>query len=150
MKTKNYFVASVIFLTGLFSGISIIGMYSFTGAPSSPPAAGKNTPVSAAEAHTCFVSYMADAVPMNAVIKGFTLDKAQLDAMNAISKENADLAGFRIYMGKDASAKRIGIVVGVDNTGKDAIKNTIFSTDSRQLSPCPVVCDVSSPIVLDK
>ena len=92
---------------------------------------------------------MTGAAPFNQVIKGFTVDKPQLDAMNSIAKENQDLTGFRIYFGKDNNGKKIGIVVGVDSSGKDALKNTIFSTDSPISSPCPPICDVSSPIIVN-
>jgi hypothetical protein len=106
-------------------------------------------PISAADAHACLTRYTANAVSFNQVIKGFTLDKSQIEAMNSISKENPNLSGFRIYMGVDKSSRKIGIVVGVDNTGKDAVKNTIYTTDLKNLSPCPPICDASSPIVMD-
>ena len=70
----------------------------------------------------------------------------QLVAMNSLAKENSALTGFRIYYGKDNNARKIGIVVGVDNMGKDAVKNTIFNTDAPVSSPCPPICDTSSPI----
>lgn len=140
----------MLFFAGLFSGIAIIALYSFVNAPSSPQAGSKVTPITAAAAHQYVAKYLTDAAPLNQVIKGFTIDKTQLEAMNAILKENAELAGFRIYMGKDESSKKFGIVVGISSTGADAVKNTIFNTDSQLLSPCPPVCDVTSPIILDK
>lgn len=150
MKTKNYFFVALVFITGLVSGISIISMMAFTHGPGAIAPGNPITPVTSADARVFVTSYLASAVPFNQVIKGFTIDKSQLDAMNAISRENAALTGFRVYLGKDNSAKTVGIVVGIDDTGKDAIKNTIFSTESRSLSPCPPICDVSSPIILDK
>jgi hypothetical protein len=149
MKTNKYIFTALGFATGLVSGISIIALLSFANAPVTPPPAGGNVPVSAAVAHTYLTNYLSGAASFNQVIKGFTVDKAQLDAMNSIARENSLLTGFRIYLGKDNNSKKIGIVVGVDNTGKDAVKNTIFNTDSQNLSPCPPVCDVTSPIIID-
>ena len=42
------------------------------------------------------------------------------------------------------------VVAGVDMNGNDAVKNTIFGTDAPKLGPCPPICDVSSPIILNK
>jgi hypothetical protein len=146
MKTNKFFFPVVGFFAGLAFGISIIGLLAFTNGAGSPVSGAGNTPITASEAHGYFIKYISDAVPFNQVIKGFTIDKSQLDAMNIISKENADLTGFRIYMGKDNNSMKIGIVVGVDSMGKDAIKNTVFNTASKNLSPCPPLCDTSSPI----
>ena len=146
MKTKKYFFSAIGFLTGTVFGISIFVFLSFTNGPVSPlPAAGL-VPITSADAHTCFGSYMSGAVSYNQVMKGFTIGKAQLDAMNAIAAENTALTGFRIYFGKDINARNIGIVVGVDNTGADAVKNSIFSTDGAKPGPCPPICDVASAI----
>jgi hypothetical protein len=149
MKTSKYLLTAVGFLTGMVFGISIIGLLAFTNGPSTPAPGGGIIPVTAATAKTYVSNYSAGAVPVNQVVKGFTIDKAQLDAMNSIAKENAELTGFRIYLGKDNSSRKVGIVVGVDKLGNDATKNSIFSTDGQQVSPCPPICDVSSPIVLD-
>lgn len=146
MKTNKYFPISLGFLTGSVFGISLFAILSFTNAPGNPaPGPGVNA-ITAEAAHAYFNNYMTDAVPFDQVLKGFTIDKAQLEAMNNISKENPDLTGFRLYMGRDKDARNIGIVVGVDNTGRDAVRNTIYGTDSKQLSPCPPICDVASPI----
>lgn len=149
MKTKNYLFTILGFFAGLVSGVALIGLFGFADAPSSPAPAGGVTPVSATVANGYFRNYMADAAPLNAVIKGFSIDRTQLDAMNRLVSENAALIGFRVYMGKDNSDRKTGIVVGVDNTGKDAVKNTIFSTDSQISSPCPPVCDVNSPLIIE-
>ncbi len=150
MKTKKLFLTTAGYITGMISGVVIMALLSFSNTPATPVAAGGNTPVSADVARSFYTKYMTDAAPFNQVIKGFTIDKAQLEAMNAIAKENAELAGFRIYMGKDYAGRKVALVVGVDNTGKDAVKNTIFSSDAQQVSPCPPVCDATSPIILDK
>jgi hypothetical protein len=149
MKTNKTFFTVLGFLTGMVFGVSIVGLLAFTNAQTSTAPAGGLVPISAADAHACLTRYSANAVSFNQVIKGFTLDKSQIEAMNSISRENPDLSGFRIYMGVDKSSRKIGIVVGVDNTGKDAVKNTIYTTDLKNLSPCPPICDASSPIVMD-
>jgi len=146
MIANKYIFPAISFGSGLTMGIILIGLMSFKPAPSS--AGGTQpAPVSVQEAHNYFNQYMAGATAYNQVMKGFTIDRAQLDAMNMISRENPELSGFRIYMGKDNTSAKLGIVVGIDNMGKDAVKNTIFSTAAQNLSPCPPICDVSSPIV---
>jgi hypothetical protein len=146
MKTNKYFLTVLGFFSGMAVGISIIGLFAFSSGPASPVPPAGILPITAAEAHGYFNKYMTDAVAFNQVIKGFTIDKSQLEAMNNIAKENANLAGFRIYMGKNNNSAKIGIVVGVDLAGKDALKNTIYNTESRNLSPCPPICDNSSAI----
>ena len=146
MKNK-YLFTSMGFLTGLFLGISIIGLFSFTKAPFMSAPGGGIVPISSSDAHNYYKNFQSNATPFNQVINGFTIDKAQLDAMNSISRENPELMAFRIYMGKDNNSKKIAVVVGVDDAGKDAIRNTIFNTAMLNLSPCPPVCDVSSPII---
>ncbi len=149
MKTKKYFFTVLAFIAGIVSGISMIGLLAFTNSPA-PPASGTGVaPITQADAHVFFNNYMAAASPLNQIIKGFTIDKTQLEAMNNIARENPDLSGFRIYMGQDNVSRKVGIVVGVDNMGRDAVKNTIYNTESQRLSPCPPVCDVSSPIILN-
>jgi hypothetical protein len=150
MKANKYFFPVMGFFSGVVIGMSMIALFAFTSSPSSSAPGSSISAITADVAHSLLVKYLADAPPANMVIKGFTIDKSQLDAMNLISKENAELAGFRIYLGKDAAARKVGIVVGVDNLGNDAVKNTIYSTDLQRTSPCPPICDVSSPIVMDK
>ena len=150
MKTNKYIFSVLGFLTGMVLGISTIGLLAFSNGPSASAPSGGMIPISSAVAHSYFNNYLSTATPFNQVIQGFTIDKAQLDAMNSIARENAALTGFRIYMGKDGSSKKIGIVVGIDNTGRDAVTNSIYNTEALIFSPCPPICDVSSPITLDK
>jgi hypothetical protein len=147
MKTNKCFVPALGFFAGLVVGISIIGLLAFTNAPVRPAPGAGIIVITVAEAHGFVNNYLKDAAPINQVVKGFTIDKAQLAAMKSLSEENPALTGFRIYFGKDNSAKRVGIVVGVDNAGKDAVTGSILNTESQNLSPCPPVCDVNSPIV---
>jgi hypothetical protein len=127
-------------------GISVIGLLSFTSAPVAPSPVGGIGPITVEQANSYVKNYVSDATSINQVIKGFYVDKAQLEAMNNLASENPEFSGFRLYFGKDANGRKVGVVVGVDITGKDAFKNTIFGTDSPNSSPCPPVCDVNSPI----
>jgi len=146
MKTNKYFFTAVGFLTGLTLGISILVFSAFTNGPGpSVPGSGVS-PVTATDANKFFKNYFAGAASFNQVIKGFTIDRTQLDAMNRIVQENANLAGFRIYFGTDNNARKVALVVGVDNNGIDAVNNTIYNTDSHLTNPCPPICDVSSTI----
>ena len=141
MKTKTLLSTGFGFLTDLIAGNSKSGLLASSGG-----SGAVNSPVDATVANTYVKNYLAGASTTNAVVKGFTLDKAQLDAMNSINKENPLLTIFRIYMGKDNNAQRVAIVVGVDSTGRDAVNNTIYMTASVSSSPCPPVCDAASPI----
>ena len=148
MKTTRYISIIIGFFSGIVSAVSLMGLYAFSGAPGSAGSPAGIIPVSAAVANAYYKNYMAGAVNFNQVIKGFTLDKNQLDAMNNIARENAALTKFRIYMGKDNNGKQIAIVVGVDGRGLDAVSNTIYNTDAPG-NPCPPVCDADSPISKD-
>jgi hypothetical protein len=136
---NNKILLVTSFITGLVFGISVLGLLSF----SSAPASGLS-PLNQETARAFIASYAADAAPSNAIVKGFTIDRVQLDAMNALIRENSSLAGFRIYLGKNASDRKLGIVVGVDAQGRDALNNTIFGTDASSVSPCPPVCDAAN------
>jgi hypothetical protein len=141
MKKHRYFFPVFGFLGGMVAGMALIGLWAFT------PAAGTGmVAISVTEAKTYLNNYLVDAAPVSGVIKGFTIDKEQFDAMNAIAKENTGISGFRIYMGKDNASRKIGIVVGIDALGKEAVTGKIYGTDSKSLSPCPPMCDVNSPI----
>ena len=133
------------FLTGTVFGISVIVILSFTSGPGNPGSG--ITPISPADAHTYCKNYFSTTEAFNQVIKGFTLDRSQFEAMNSLVRENSTLTGFRVYFGKDSNSKKVGIVVGIDSNGKDAVNNTIYNTSSPTLDPCPPICDVSSPII---
>ena len=146
MKTNKKFFTAAVFFTGLVLGISIMGLLAFTSAPSTPAPGPAINPVSSTDANLYFKNYLAGAATFNQVIKGFTIDKTQLNAMNIIAAENSTLTGFRIYMGKDNKSLNIAIIVGINSNGKDAVTNTIYKTDAPG-NPCPPVCDATSPIV---
>ncbi len=146
MKAKKLWFAATGFFTGLFAGLSILAFWAFTGSPSGAAGGSEMVPVPAATANQYLKNYLAGAVPLNAALKGFSIDRNQVAAMDALLKENAALAGFRIYLGKNGEGKPVAIVVGLDALGNDAVKNTIYSTEAPKTGPCPPVCDVASPI----
>ena len=147
MKTSRYFPTALGFVTGTVFGLTVFFLLSFTRvAPSTPPDSSSGA-ISAAVAHSYFSNYMSGAVATSGVIKGFAVDKSQVDAINSLSAETPGLTAFRIYFGKDNNGAKIGIVVGVDNLGNDLVKNSIYGTPAQKISPCPPICDVSSPII---
>ena len=146
MKTKKYLYVVSGFFGGILSAVLIFVLFAFSNAPLTGGTLIGVNPVSATDANTYVKNYLSGATVNNQVIKGFTLDKTQLDAMNNIFRENSLLTGFRIYMAKDNSGQKIAIVVGVDATGKDAVTNTIYNTSAAINNPCPPVCDVTSTI----
>lgn len=148
MKTNKYILTAAGFFSGIALTVSIMALYSFTGAPEPAGPPTGIIPVSATVANAYYKNYMAGAVSVNQVVKGFTVDKSQVDAMNSIARENPVLTKFRIYMGKDNNGRLVSIVVGVDGRGLDAVGNTIYNTDAPG-NPCPPVCDAESPIAKD-
>jgi hypothetical protein len=147
MKTNKYIYVALVFLAGIVSGISIVGLLAFKNAPA-PSASGSGiAPISSTDANQYYKNYLASATIYNHVIDGLVIDKTQLDAMNAIFQENNSLTGFRIYFGKDNNSNNVAIVVGVNGSGKDAVGNTIYNTVSYSTNACPPVCDNTSPII---
>jgi hypothetical protein len=144
MKHYKFLYPISGFFAGIFVSLVFIGLVSF----SPPGSSGTGIfPVSAETARSYISRYFSAAAPVNSVVRGFNIDRTQLDAMNAIIKENPALTGFRIYLGRNNNNVVQGIVVGVDGQGKDAVNNTIFGTDSKTVSPCPPACETSSPLI---
>lgn len=138
MKHNKILFASVCFFSGLLAGITVLGLMSFSPAPGTGV-----VPLNQTAARSYIAGFVAGAAPSNTIIKGFTIDKSQLEAMNLLNRENQALSGFRIYLGKNESGKLLGIVVGIDSQGKDAVNNSIFGTDAKSVSPCPPACDAA-------
>ena len=86
-----------------------------------------------------------NAIPYTSKMKGFTIDKAELNAMNIILGADPSAAGFRFYFGTDASGTGVAIICGTDAKGSD-ITGSIYSAVSNNIGPCPTVCDAGSPI----
>ena len=96
------------------------------------------------EANSLFRGYYSGATTFNGVLKGFTLTKDHLDALNALAKENTSLTTFRVYMGLEPAGGNVGIVVGVNSAGQD-ITSSIYKAAGKN-SPCPPICDGASSI----
>ena len=102
--------------------------------------------ITAQDANLLFKNYFKTATAPTTPIKGFFLDSLQYNAMKLIAGEKNDLAGFRVYLGKDRNNLPVSIVVGVDSKGSDATSNTLYKTSSIKSGPCPFVCDFTSTI----
>jgi hypothetical protein len=141
MKMKTFAMVSVAFISGAIIGITFLALVGFTGmsVPTAPP-------ISPGDANTLFKEYLKTAPTPTKPIYGVFLDKNELAAMNQLAGDNQNLAGFRIYFGKETSGPQVGIVVGVDDHYAD-VTATILKTDSPKAGPCPTVCDNTSPII---
>lgn len=148
MKNNKLFLTSISLSIGIFIGIAIMALYSFSSGKDFTSREGI-APISTSQANTYFKNYMATAENYNNVIKGFMVERTQLDAMNMLSNENKELSGFRIYNGKDGNTK-LSMIVGVDAQGKDAVSSNIYNMESPNSQPCPTICDLTSPIIGDK
>jgi hypothetical protein len=145
MKNKSFFFASLTFSSGILVGMIAFALVSFR--PASPMPSGNlsTDKISVGQANTYFRNYYNSTQPVSEIVKGFTLNSDVLQALNQLSVENPGLSAFRIYMGKDESSARIGLVLGVDANGKD-VPTTIYKTGGSGLSPCPPICDASSQV----
>jgi hypothetical protein len=137
----------IAFVAGIILGATTLSLLSFSGSitiPATPvPEISK---MSIQEAQASFRRYYDNASPVNEVIKGFSINKEQLGALNNLSNENPNLTAFRIYMGIDNNSAAVEIMVGIDNTGRDNT-NSIYRTSSGSSGPCPPICDQSSSII---
>lgn len=147
MKKHQLLIMASTFMSGIILGISSLLLFAFTSTGTSAPSTLSATKITVKEANAFFRNYLDKAAPSSQVLRGFALNKEQLSALNSLSNENPNLAGFRIYLGYDtAKATSVGILVGVDANGKDAT-NSIFRSTAVSSGPCPTICDVSSDIM---
>jgi hypothetical protein len=145
MKKNQFTIMTLTFISGIVLGVSAIGLFSFSN-PVHPPALLPTvSKISISEANTLFKSYYQSATPTNSVFKGFALNREELSALNNLLTENSSLSGFRIYMGTDAASASVGIVVGVNSSGKD-VTTSIYQSVAVGSGPCPTICDVNSAI----
>ena len=146
MKNKPLAFASITFISGIILGIFAMSLLAFTPTSSVPGPLPAVSKITTTQARSWFLSYYNTAQPINAVLKGITINKEQLQALNQLSNENTGLSGFRIYMGLDETNAKVGIVVGVNSSGND-VSTSIYRSNGVNLSPCPPICDASSPII---
>ena len=146
MKNKTLWIATSAFVSGIFLGISVISLVSFTQVPGKPDSLQGISKISLTQAKTYFNSYYTGAQPLNAVVKGFTIGSEQIQALNQLLTENPGISRYRIYLGKDETSSPIGIVVGVDANGLDISSGSIYRSTALTSGPCPPVCDATSQI----
>lgn len=146
MKKNQITLMAVTFISGIVLGVSTIGLFSFTGTSQVPAILPAESKITAVEANTMVRSYYDKAAPVNEVVRGFAVNREQLSAMNTLLNENGGLSGFRVYLGFDQKVGGVGIVVGVDGSGKD-VTNSIYRSASNGSGPCPTICDVNSNII---
>jgi hypothetical protein len=145
MKKNQFTLLAITFISGIFFGISALSLISFTNAGPSPLPGTTVSKISVSDANTLFRAYYDKTAPINAVVKGFSITKEHLEALNNLSNENSALTGFRIYMGNDNNGN-VGIVVGVNSAGSD-VTTSIYRVAAGSSGPCPTICDASSPII---
>ncbi len=145
MKKNQFTLMAVTFISGIILGVSVLGLISFTGSAVVPAPLPAVTKISVQDANTLFKAYYNTATPTNQVVRGFTINKDELSALNSLSAENPGLAGFRIYLGTDNTSGSVGIIVGVGNTGMD-VTTSIYRSAAISSGPCPTICDVNSSI----
>lgn len=145
MKNKKILWTALPFLAGAIFGISLLGLLSFTSQSKSPDASPVISKVSVDVAHAYAQKYVKNAPLSTSVIKGFTVDLAELTIMNSILAADPSAEGFRFYLGTDASGNAVVITCGVDANGSD-MTGTIFTAPPHNVGPCPPVCDVNSQI----
>jgi hypothetical protein len=145
MKKNQFAILTLTFISGIIIGVSALMLFSFTSA-SPVSASSAVSKISVADANALFRTYFDKTAPINAVVKGFSITKEHLTALNNLSNENPGLSSFRIYMGNDAGGN-VGIVVGVSSAGTD-VTTSIYRAAAASSGPCPTICDASSPITL--
>lgn len=147
MKKNQFTLAAATFVTGIILGVSIIGIFSFSNAGNPPAELPVVNKISTNEANSLFRSYYKNATPTNGVVKGFALTREHLTALNNLANENPGLQAFRVYTGYEQNVGNVGIVVGVNSNGQDAL-GTIYKA-AGGASPCPTICDGASAITLN-
>ncbi len=135
------------FFAGMLAGAALIAAVAFTHQPAGMPAKDGIDPITVTQGNGMVKSYLREAQATNQVVKGMVVMKTQFEAMNKLYWENPDLAGFRIYFGKDTAGIQKAIVVGIDEGGKDAVSGTVYSTPGDATGLCPRFCDDRSPLV---
>jgi hypothetical protein len=135
------------FFAGLFAGAAFIVAIAFTFKPAGLPAKDGIDPIGISQGNALIRKYLDGAVETKEVVKGMVVMKSQFEAMNKLYWENPELAGFRIYFGKDTAGIPKAVVVGIDEAGKDVVSGSLFSTPGDATGLCPRFCDDQSPLV---
>lgn len=144
MKKNQFTLAAITFVTGIILGASLIGIFSFSNAENPPAELPLVNKISSDEANSLFRVYYNNATPTNGIVKGFALTREHLSALNNLANENPGLQAFRVYSGYDQNMGNVGIVVGVNSNGQDALGSIYKAAGGA--SPCPTICDGASAI----
>lgn len=148
MEKKKLTQRTLTFLTGTIFGGLFFGVFLLLSGSKPPESSAPASNISLANAKIYYHNYLSGTpVTVVGALKAIAVDLDELSAMNMLSK-NPNVKGFRVYCGVDNSNNKVGIVVGIDNTGHDIatdVPPTIFQS-SRTYDPCPQICDNTSPI----
>jgi hypothetical protein len=150
MEKKKSIQRTLTFLTGTIFGGLLFGVFLLISGSKPPESSAPASNISLANAKSYYRNYLSGTpVTVVGAFKGFAVDLDAWSAMNMIMSQNSKVKGFRVYFGVDNSNNKIGIVVGIDNTGHDIATDappTIYLS-SRTYDPCPPICDAPSPIL---
>jgi len=146
MKKNRILMPLMTLIIGILIGATPFIFMSFTQNSSTRAVPQGLATITAPDANVLFKNYFRSATAPTTPIKGFFLDSLQFSAMKLIAGEKNELAGFRVYLGKDRNNLPVSIVVGVDSKGADATTYPIYKTSSLKSGPCPFVCDQTSNI----
>jgi hypothetical protein len=146
MTIRKSMKTALVFLAGFISGLLVLVVATTTAQDPTAGAVEIYSPVTVKNAKVLFQKYLTDAHPMSEIFRGFAISKPQFEAMKKISERNEGLSGFRIYPGKNSDGLMVGIVVGMNEAGKDDTIRPMFMTQGVNSGPCPTYCDQSSTI----
>jgi hypothetical protein len=152
MKKSKFAFITVVFILGLVIGSVAITLLSSSNPAPTPASAPPYTQITADSANKLFRIYYTNISSLNDKIKGFTLDREQVNALYAMASDPAyKIIGFRVYFGMDNAKQRLTMIVGIQSDSTDlaaagSASKSVYVTTSRKSSPCPPSCDKNSPI----
>jgi hypothetical protein len=148
MASSSFLRSGMLLLTGVVAGVIIgVGVISFA-QDNSSSSVDIFIPVNVKKASSAVINYLNDARPVSMVLKSYTISKVQYEAMGKIAENNKGYSGFRIYPGKNLSGEMIGIVIGLNDSGKEDTLHPIFETKFLKTGPCPDYCDEGNTVIL--
>jgi hypothetical protein len=152
MKKSKFTLVTVVFIFGLVVGSVAITFLSSSNPVSTPAPSPAYTTITADSANKLFKLYYNGVSALNDKVKGFSLDKEQVNALYAMANDPAyRIIGFRVYFGMDKARQRLTMIVGIQSDSTDfaasgSANKSVYVTTSRKSSPCPPSCDKNSPI----
>jgi len=163
MKRKSIIIVSflLLFLMGMLScqksndvqknDVQILTVQSILKESKSLPSLPTVNQIPLESAQMYFQNYL-QTNPKPIVLEAFTIDLSQINAMIIITQKSQEsrikLNGFRTYFGIDNKGGKISMVVGTFiNKEGDSEDWTDEIYQSGTSSLCPILCDISSPIM---